>query len=120
MAIGTITIADRLQLGDGGQLLRCTFAGDVAYPTGGTLAAAVLTALKAALKTAEGLATDTNVRGPENPTIAAIIAGDCGKYVPTWVTAGLKVLDGGSATRAQVGNGVNLSGTTFTVTFLCY
>ncbi len=118
MAIGTITIGNTLALPDGGMLYKCSFAGDGAYPTHGTLSAAIHTALKLAIKTAEGLTTDTNVRGPLNPTIVDIIGGDCGQYVPMWTAVGLKVRDGGHATWNEVGNGTNLAGTTFNVTFV--
>ena len=118
MAIGTITISNTVALPDGGMLYKCAFAGDGAYPTNGTLSAAIHTALKLAIKTAELAATDTNVRGPLNPTIVEIIGGDCGQYEPYWTAIGLKMLDGGSGTRAEVGNGVNLAGTTCNVTFV--
>jgi hypothetical protein len=96
----------------------CSFAGDGAYPTGGTVGADVLAALKLAIKTAELAAHDTNVRGPMDPTIIAVVPGDCGQYVPSWTGGKLKCLDGGHATWNEVGNGVNLSGTTFNLSFV--
>lgn len=116
MAIGAITIADRFAMGDGAQYFKCSFAGDGAYPAGGTLGADVLTALKLAIKTAELAASDTNVRAPENPAIVAIVPGDCGQYVPCWVGGKLKVLDGGDATRTEAAG--DLSGTTFSLAFI--
>jgi hypothetical protein len=118
MAIGTITIASTLELPNGARLYHCAFAGDGAYPTNGTLAAAVTAALVLAIKTAELAATDTLVRGVLNPTIIDIIAGDCGQYIPMWTAVGLKMRDGGSGTLAEVGNGTNLAGTTCNVTFV--
>jgi hypothetical protein len=120
MAIGTITIASRLELGDGNKMFKCTFAGDGNYPTNGTLNADVTAALQLAIKTAAAAAGDANVRAIEDVTILDVIQGDCGQYVPCWTAVGLKVLDGGHATRDEVGNGTNLAGTTFGVTFVCY
>lgn len=118
MAIGTITIASTLDLPSGARLYHCSFAGDGAYPTGGTLVANVLAALVLAIKTAELGASDTLVRGVMTPTIMDVIPGDCGQYVPMWVTAGLKVRDGGHATWDEVGAATDLSATTFNVTLV--
>ena len=118
MAIGAITIASTLELQDGARLYHCSFAGDGSYPTHGTTSAAVTAALVLDIKTAELAATDTNVRGVTNPTIMDVIPGDCGQYVPMWTAIGLKVRDGGHATWNEVGNGTNLAGTTFNVTFV--
>ena len=119
MAQGTITIIDRVNLERGAKLIKCSFPGDTSYPTNGTLGADVLAALKAAIKAAAGAATDANVRGEEAVTIVDVIGGDCGQYEPYWVSGNLKVLDGGSGTRAEVGSGTGLNGTTFNVTFIC-
>jgi hypothetical protein len=118
MAIGTITIASTVDLGHGARLYKCSFAGDADYTTGGTPAADVLAALKLAIKTAELAASDTNVRGPENPTIFDVIGGDCGQYEAYWKTAGLKVLDGGHATRDEIAAHADVHLTTFNVTFI--
>lgn len=118
MAIGTITIASTLELANGARLYHCSFAGDGAYPTGGTLVADVLAKLMAAIKTAELAASDTLVRGVPTPTIIDVIPGDCGQYAPMWVTAGLKVRDGGHATWDEVTAAGDLSATTFNVTFV--
>ena len=121
MAIGTITIIGTQPLGDNGEkAFKCSFAGDGAYPTGGTLLAAINTALRDAIVDAAAAASDKLVRGAETPTIREIIAGDCGQYVPCWSAAvGLKVLDGGSGTRAEAAPGADLHLTTFNVTFIC-
>lgn len=117
MAIGTITIIDTVEHGGGLADIKCSFAGDDNYPTNGTTAAAVTTALELAIKTAELAKGDANVRASRDVTIYDIIGGDCGQYEPYWTSVGLKVLDGGSATRAEVANGVDLKGTPFNVTF---
>lgn len=119
MSIGTMTIVDRLSLEDGHKLVKCSFDGDDAYPTGGTLKAAVEAALNLAIKTANLAEDDANVRGAEDLSIVEIIAGDCGQYVPSWTSSKLKVRDGGSATWAEASNEGDLSGTTFNVTFIC-
>lgn len=117
MAIGTITILDTVEHGGGIADIKCSFAGDSAYPTGGTLVANVKAALVLAIKTAELAKGDANVRASRDLTIYDIVGGDCGQYEPYWVTAGLKVLDGGDAARAEVGNGTDLKAVTFNVTF---
>jgi hypothetical protein len=120
MAQGTITILSRVELGDGNKLFKVSFPGDTAYPTGGTLKAAVTTALQTAIKTVAAAAGDANVRAVEDVTIFDVIPGDCGQYIPSWVTAGLKVRDGGDPALAEVGPATPLNGTTFNVTFVCY
>jgi hypothetical protein len=117
MAIGTITINDTVEHGGGLADIKCTFAGDSSYPTNGTLVADVTTALELAIKTAELAKGDANVRASRDVTIYDIIGGDCGQYEPYWTAIGLKVLDGGSGTRAEVANGVDLKGTPFNVAF---
>ena len=119
MTLGTFTIVNRVDYDNGVKNFKCSFTGDTSYPTDGTLGAAVLAALKLAIKTAAAAAGDANVRGPEAITIKNIVGGDCGQYEPYWVSGKLKVLDGGSASRAEVGSGGALNGTTFNVTFLC-
>jgi len=119
MAIGAMTIVNRVDYGKGEKNFKVSFAGDGAYPTGGTAGADVLAALRLAIKTAAGAAGDANVRGSEAVTIKEIIGSDCGQYEPYWVGGKLKVLDGGHATRNEVANGTNLAGTTFNVDFIC-
>jgi len=119
MAIGTMTIVNRVDFGKGEKNIKVSFAGDGAYTTGGTVGADVLAALQLAIKTAAGVATDANVRGAEAVTIKEVVCGDCGQYLASWTGGKLKVLDGGSATQAEVAGAVNLSGTTFNVTFIC-
>lgn len=117
MAIGTITIIDTIEHDHGIAEYKCSFAGDDNYPTNGTLVANVKAALVLAIKTAELAKTDANVRATRDLTIYDIVGGDCGQYEPYWTAVGLKVLDGGSATRAEVANGVDLKATPFNVTF---
>jgi len=102
MAIGTMTIVNRVDFGKGEKNIKVSFAGDGAYTTGGTVGADVLAA-----------------RGAEAVTIKEVVCGDCGQYLASWTGGKLKVLDGGSATQAEVAGAVNLSGTTFNVTFIC-
>lgn len=120
MAIGTITVVSYMAGEPGEALIKCSFVGDDAYPTGGTLKADIQTALLAAWTAEVAAATDKNVRGVKITTIKDVIRGECGQYVPIWDAAvGLKVRDGGSATLAEVGNGTDLKGTTFNATFIC-
>lgn len=120
MAQGVITIGTVVALPQGASLIKCSFPGDTAYPTGGTLKADVEAALATAIATVVAAATDKNVRGLSNPTVVDLIPGDCGQYVPMWDSAvGLKVRDGGHATVDEVGNGTDLHGTTFNVTLVC-
>lgn len=117
MAQGTITIIDMVELGGGVAEIKASFPGDTAYPTNGTLAANVSAALELAVKTLELAKGDANVRAPRDITIYDVVHGDCGQYVPVWTAVGLKVLDGGHATRDEVANGVALNGTTMNVLF---
>ena len=118
MAIGTITIGSTVNLGNGARLYKTSFAGDADYVTGGTVAADVTAALILAIKTAELLATDTNVRGSMTPTVVDVIGGDCGQYEAYWSATGLKVLDGGHATRAEIAAHADVHLVTFNVTFI--
>ncbi len=120
MAIGTITIKSKVVLNSrGAQIIYVSFAGDSDYHTGGTLAAEINAALKTALVAEVAAAGDKLVRGVQTPTIVGVKAGNCGQYMPVWATAGLKVLNGGSATRAEASNHGNLSTTTFNLGFVC-
>ncbi len=119
MAQGVITIKSKVQLPKGGMIIYVSFPGDTSYPTGGTLAADVNAALKTALVAEVAAASDKLVRGVETPTIVDIEAGDCGQYVPSWVTAGLFVRDGGDAAWAEVGAATPLNGTTFNIGLIC-
>lgn len=120
MALGAITIGSIKELKDGSKMIRISFAGDGAYPTGGT--ATFKDLLQDAIEAAAALAVDANVRGRQNVAPIAVIPQDCGQYVPSYAAATDKlfVRDGGHATWNEVGNGVNLSGTTFNVLVLCY
>ena len=119
MAQGIITIVSKVQLPKGGQIIYVSFPGDTAYPTGGTLKANFETALKTALIAEVAAASDKLVRGVETPTIVGIDYGDCGQYIPSWVTAGLFVRDGGDANLIEVGNGTALNATTFHIGLIC-
>lgn len=118
MALGTVTIVARQ---DEGRMktFKASFAGDGSYPTGGSTGLEAL--LRTAIETAAAAAADANVRGAEAVSIVDVQgAGGCGQYVPFWDFANqkLKVLDGGHATWAEVGNGTNLSTTTFQCTIV--
>ena len=121
MAIGTITVGNRAgeTVTDPTFHIAMSFAGDTSYPTGGTedFTASVV----AAVKTANAAKGDANVRGSENLTVLYVIDNGCGQYVPFFDAANdkLKVLDGGSATRAEVANTTPLNGTTFNVIVVC-
>lgn len=113
MAIGTITIAFQTE-----NLIGLSFAGDGEYPTGGT--AAFEASVETAIATANAAAADAKVRGARNIEILDIIGGDCGQYEPLWdkTNGKLKVRDGGHATKDEVANEADLSGTTFNLTAL--
>lgn len=122
MAIGTVTIVSRVSLGEGSEeLISVTFAGDGDYHTGGTPQADILAPIATALALVVTNATDKNVRGVCTPTIKDVIAGNCGVYAAYWdgVNKKLKVLSGGSATRAEAANHADLSGTTFALSLIC-
>lgn len=119
MAIGTITIVSRTPLAQGGQIIKCSFAGDGDYHTNGTPGAEVETALELAIKTAAGIASDANVRGASNVTIVELIPGEAGQYTPSWTGGKLKVRDSGHATWDEVANHGNLAAVTFNLSFIC-
>jgi len=119
MSLGTGTIISRRDLQDGACDLNIQFAGDGAYPAGGT---ADFTAyVKDIVAVAAAAALDANVRGAQELEIVDVKAGDCGQYVPSFDLANDKlfVRDGGHATWAEVAPAVDLSGTTFNVTVMC-
>ena len=118
MALGTMTIVEVTKEAGSLKVIVASFAGDDAYPTGGTATAE--TALNTAIKTAAAAATDANVRGNENVEIVGIMDSDCGQYVPIWDAANnkLKMRDGGHATWDEVADTTDLSGTTCVVKFL--
>jgi hypothetical protein len=114
MALGTITIASRVQAGDL-KVLRLSFAGDSTYLAGGT---ADFTALvEAALDTAAAAAVDANVRGHEDLTILDVLGGVGGDCVLRYDLTNdkLLVIDGDPMTEIAPGD---LSGTTFVCTVL--
>ena len=121
MALGALTIA-----GIQGEkpsapqfVIDLSFAGDGAYPTGGTLDFEAT--VNAAIAAAAALTTDHNVRAGQVVAIRAIVAFECGQYVPWYDKTNdtLFVRDGGHATWDEVANGTNLAGTTFNLTLLC-
>ncbi len=93
------------------------FAGDGAYPAGGTPDFQEL--VRDAIETAMAAKTDANVRGRTNVSIVCVAGYDAGQYVPYYDAANDKlfVRDGGSATWAEASG--NLSTTTFKLTLLC-
>lgn len=121
MSIGAISLGDI----NGGSpsdpmfTVDVEFVGDNSYPTGGT--PAFTESVRDAIETARKAATDKNVRGRTNISIICIAAADCGQYVP-WFDGDndkLFVRDGGSATWAEVSNGVSLAAVTFKLKLLC-
>jgi hypothetical protein len=123
MTLGTITVPTDKLVGAMPQAplfaLRMSFPGDDSYPTGGTTGFQEL--VRAAIAAKMAAATDANVRGRQNVEIEAVLPQNCGQYIPSYDKTNdtLFVQDGGSATLAQVGNGTNLSGTTFNVLVVC-
>jgi hypothetical protein len=93
------------------------FAGDAAYPAGGTPNFQGL--VRDAIEAAVAALPDANVRGRTNIEIRAVAGYDAGQYVPWYDRAADKlfVRDGGSATWAEAAG--NLSTTTFKLTLLC-
>jgi len=107
MAIGAITTTEQTPTNGPQRMDAISFAGDGAYPTGGT--AAFQTTLRAAL-------------GVGNVDVVAVIPIDCGGYVPAWdnATGKLKVYhgnnDGGAdGPLVEVPNATDLSAVTFKV-----
>lgn len=100
MAIGTVTVANRVNHGYVKVLYDViSFPGDGAYPTGGTAA------FEASVRTAVG-------RGALD--IVAVVALDCGIYSPVYdyTNDKLKVR---TEALAEVANTTDLSGTTFRI-----
>ena len=118
MALGTMTIVEATKEAGSLKVMAMSFAGDSAYPTGGSTDAE--TKLNAAIKAAAAAATDANIRGNENVEIVGVFDDDAGQYRPIWDAANnkLKVRDMGHATNDEVANTTDLSGTTFLVKFL--
>jgi hypothetical protein len=107
MALGTITRV-AAKSGDSSKPVfydRISFAGDDAYPTGGT------TGFDTAIQTLLGDARE----------VVAVIPEDCGPYMPAYLpddSGTLKVYEGASGANAEVGDTTNLSGTTFNLMVL--
>ena len=104
--IGTITIGHQ-----GGQkpsaplpVLPLAFAGDGAYPAGGTAG------FQAALRTK---------LGGSAVEILAVVDGGCGLYVPLYDKAADKLMAFVRTTGVEVAPAVDLSGTTFNVVAIC-
>lgn len=107
MAIGAITTTEQTPTNGPQRMDAISFAGDGAYPTGGT--AAFQTSVRSAL-------------GVGNVDIVAVIPIDCGGYVPAWdnATGKLKVYYGdydpaAAGPLVEVPNATDLSAVTFKV-----
>lgn len=102
MALGTITIVK--QAAAHGPLFhdRISFAGDGAYPTGGTAA----------------FETTFRTKIGSTRTIVAIIAEDCGVYRPSYDYANKKLKVRNLTDGTEVSNATDLSGTTFNITVI--
>lgn len=108
MAIGTITAVDNAgrSTSHPTYLDLISFAGDGAYPTGGTAS------FQASVRTALGKAV----------TVVSVVGQDCGGYFPFYDKANDKLIvyyinnDGGADGPAiEVPNGTNLAAVTFNV-----
>jgi hypothetical protein len=117
MALGTITINSKVQTGKV-KLLNVTFAGDDAYPAGGTEDFAV--AINEAITAANVASPNHHVLGAENVTVDAVLQFDAGQLVPFYVAASdkLYVADGGDATWTEAAG--DISATPFTLVLLCH
>lgn len=93
------------------------FAGDGAYPAGGT--PDFTEAIRDAIEAKRAVLSDANVRGRTNVEIICVAGYDAGQYVPWFDVPNDKlfVRDGGSATWAEASG--NISTTTFKLTLLC-
>lgn len=83
---------------------RISFAGDGAYPTGGT--PGFQTAIQALLKAGRKVLT--------------VIPGDCGDNLVTYDSANDKLKCRVASTGAEVANAANLSAVTFNLTVVTY
>ena len=97
-----------------------SFEGDDAYPTGGT--PNFQDAIRDAIEAANAAKSDHNVRGRMDISIQCVAGFESGQYVPYYDAANdkLKVLDGGSATWAEVADTTDIHTTVFNLTLLCY
>ena len=105
MALGTITASNTQVPGQPGSpvyVVPLSFVGDDDYPTGGT------TGFEALVSAASGVS-------PKNLTIVAVIAGDCGGYMPVYEGGNLKVYEGAAGANVEVTAATDLSATTFNV-----
>lgn len=104
MALGALSKVANGQMGTTLPLIAGTlkFAGDNAYPTGGTAA------------------FQAKVRALYNDSreVLGVVANDCGAYRPVYDKTNDKLMVFVNATGAEVGNGVDLSGTTFNLVVL--
>ena len=99
MTIGAMTLGTITAPGNATPIFldKVSFAGDDAYPTGGT--AAFQTTFRAKVKAAR--------------EILAIVPQDCGVYVPSYDKTNDKLKVRAVSNGAEVSNGTDLSGTTF-------
>ena len=116
MALGTITIKKVRETVDGGQELLLSFAGDGAYPAGGTPNFNSL--LRAAIKAAHAAASDANVRGNEDVSCMYIVPQRAGALVPSYDYDNDKLYVYDNGTDAENAT-ANISGTTFECVAVC-
>lgn len=119
MALANGVINSRRDVKGGGADINIEFDGDTSYPTGGTLEFQKF--VRDLVEATGEAAVDKNVRGAQNLEIVDIVAGNCGQYVPSYDKSvdSLVVLDGGSATWAEVADTTPLNGTKFNLTVMC-
>lgn len=100
--IGTITV-DKASAAQGPIYFdRIHFAGDGVYPTGGT----------------PGFETSFRAKVGDQRTIIDVISGDCGDHKLEYDRANDKLKMRVISTGAEVGNGVDKSGTTCNITVI--
>ena len=99
MALGALTIVERIDSQGPRRISRCTLVGDGAYPTGGSTG--LLAALRTALKSAG-----------EN-IISVKAEGNNGDRLLEYDHANEKLIVRVISTAAEVANAVDLSGVTF-------
>lgn len=101
MALGTITAGVEVGRSGGPTILQnMSFLGDSSYPTGGTVG------FQALARTAVG---------GESIEILAVVAQDCGLFLPVYDKATDKLLVRNLTDGSEVTAAVDLSGTTFNV-----
>lgn len=106
MALGTATVGAEAGKAPGAPtfIVALSFAGDNAYPTGGTLAFQAY--VRAAL-------------GGRAVTVLGVIAGDCGIYRPMFIPSTGALMVRTMVDGTQVANTTNISTTTFNLLVVC-